>query len=136
MNTKLNLCVILLVFVSLNSCKETESTRPVYTADKWENPEWENPGIFQINRESPTASFYRYPDAQAALANDSSAFGALNKQMLAFVEGMERQQVSPLGKICRWSTVEGRSSAQETYQQYNKHIENINTHYLMYIKMC
>lgn len=71
MNTKLNLCVILLVFVSLNSCKETESTRPVYTADKWENPEWENPGIFQINRESPTASFYRYPDAQAALANDS-----------------------------------------------------------------
>ncbi len=34
-------------------------------------PEWENPEIFQINREYPTASFYRYPTTQGALANES-----------------------------------------------------------------
>ncbi|MCW5516411.1 glycoside hydrolase family 2 TIM barrel-domain containing protein [Muriicola sp. Z0-33] len=37
----------------------------------WEDPEWENPEIFQINREAPTASFYRYPNAGEALQNDS-----------------------------------------------------------------
>lgn len=40
-------------------------------AGKWENPEWEDPGVFQINREYPTASFYRYADGRSALANDS-----------------------------------------------------------------
>ena len=27
---------------------------------KWENPEWENPGIFDINKEKPRAHFYIY----------------------------------------------------------------------------
>ncbi|MGB5783491.1 MAG: sugar-binding domain-containing protein, partial [Eudoraea sp.] len=38
---------------------------------KWENAEWENPEIFQINREAPTASFYRYETVKNALENES-----------------------------------------------------------------
>ena len=68
---KLKTLMILLIFASLNSCKEKERGQPVYVAGQWENPEWENPEIFQRNREYPTASFYRYPDAQSALDNDS-----------------------------------------------------------------
>ncbi len=34
-------------------------------------PEWENPAVFEINREYPTASFYRYPTTAGALANAS-----------------------------------------------------------------
>jgi beta-galactosidase len=45
--------------------------KPIYTAEKWENPEWENPEIFEINRAQPTATFYRYPTANEALLNDS-----------------------------------------------------------------
>ncbi|MEP3384650.1 MAG: glycoside hydrolase family 2 TIM barrel-domain containing protein, partial [Flavobacteriaceae bacterium] len=45
--------------------------KPVYTAEKWENPEWENPEIFQINREAPTASFYKYSTEKGALVNES-----------------------------------------------------------------
>ncbi len=60
----------LAVFLFLISCT-TKVERPVYTAEKWENPEWENPEIFQINREEPTASFYRYEDEENALKNDS-----------------------------------------------------------------
>lgn len=37
----------------------------------WENPEWENPEIFQINRQAPTASFYRYETVKNALKNES-----------------------------------------------------------------
>lgn len=62
--------MILLAFVSLNSDEEKEIAKPVYSAGPWENPEWEDPEIFQINREYPTASFYRYPGAQSALEND------------------------------------------------------------------
>ncbi len=36
-----------------------------------QTPEWEDPEIFQINREYPTASFYRYPTVEGALANAS-----------------------------------------------------------------
>lgn len=63
--------MILAVSVALNSCKVKESIKPVAMAGKWENPEWEDPGVFQINREYPTASFYRYADGRSALANDS-----------------------------------------------------------------
>ena len=62
--------VIVLIIVSLTSCNKVE-TRPIYTALKWENPEWENPEIFQINREEPTASFYRYADEISALEHDN-----------------------------------------------------------------
>ncbi|NND35342.1 MAG: beta-galactosidase, partial [Saprospiraceae bacterium] len=40
-------------------------------APKWENPEWEDPAIFQINREDPTASFYRFASVEVALQNES-----------------------------------------------------------------
>ncbi|WP_282160498.1 glycoside hydrolase family 2 TIM barrel-domain containing protein [Ulvibacterium marinum] len=56
--------------VLLISCNSTNE-RPVYTAEKWENPEWEDPEIFQINREEPTASFYRYESIDGALQNQS-----------------------------------------------------------------
>ena len=59
-----------LIFLLAISCK-SESERPVYTAEKWTNPEWENPEIFQINREEPTASFYRYSSEENALKNES-----------------------------------------------------------------
>ncbi|WP_198664908.1 glycoside hydrolase family 2 TIM barrel-domain containing protein [Lewinella sp. IMCC34191] len=38
------------------------------TTTAQEVPEWENPEIFEINREYPHASFYRFPTAEAALA--------------------------------------------------------------------
>ena len=35
----------------------------------WNNPEWENPEIFEINREEPTATFYSYKSSKEALIN-------------------------------------------------------------------
>ncbi|WP_298238995.1 glycoside hydrolase family 2 TIM barrel-domain containing protein [uncultured Algibacter sp.] len=68
MKTYFQLCIVLLI---LSSCTQEKIERPVYVAEKWENPEWENPEIFQINREEPTASFYKYADAASALKNES-----------------------------------------------------------------
>ncbi len=68
---KLKIFTLLLAFASLYACNVKEIAKPVYTAGPWENPEWENPEIFQINREAPTASFYRYAESKAALENDS-----------------------------------------------------------------
>ena len=68
---KLQFTIVLLTVVSMFSCGEKEVERPIYTAETWENPEWENPEIFQINREAPTASFYRYTDASEAEQNES-----------------------------------------------------------------
>tara|TARA_R110002126_G_scaffold72364_1_gene180924 strand:+ start:112286 stop:115363 length:3078 start_codon:yes stop_codon:yes gene_type:complete len=45
--------------------------KPIYTADRWESPEWENPAIFERNRESPKASFYTYTNENDALKNES-----------------------------------------------------------------
>ncbi|WP_425236819.1 glycoside hydrolase family 2 TIM barrel-domain containing protein [Ulvibacterium sp.] len=56
--------------VLLISCNSTNE-RPMYMAEKWENPEWEDPEIFQINREEPIASFYRYESIDGALQNQS-----------------------------------------------------------------
>ncbi len=53
------------------SCKESNNKKPIYTAEKWENPEWENPEIFQINREEPRATFYNYTNQKDALSNSS-----------------------------------------------------------------
>lgn len=61
--------IVLLMFL-VTSCN-SEHERPVYSADKWMNPEWEDPEIFQINREAPTASFYRYRSEENALKNES-----------------------------------------------------------------
>ncbi|MFB9057635.1 sugar-binding domain-containing protein, partial [Mariniflexile ostreae] len=63
--------IIILTIVSFLSCHQVETKKPVYVAETWENPEWENPEIFQINREEPIASFYKYLDEKSALANES-----------------------------------------------------------------
>lgn len=63
--------IILVSVLSMSSCKQKIVERPLYIAEKWENPEWENPEIFQINREEPTASFYKYSDEASALRNES-----------------------------------------------------------------
>ncbi|NNK76682.1 MAG: DUF4981 domain-containing protein, partial [Maribacter sp.] len=62
--------ILLTIAMLLISC-EMQVEKPVYTAEKWENPEWENPEIFEINREEPTASFYRYGNETDALDNES-----------------------------------------------------------------
>ena len=51
---------ILLLVLLIVSCQENNHKKPIYTSEKWENPEWENPEIFQINREEPRATFYNY----------------------------------------------------------------------------
>ena len=40
---------------------------PHPSSDGWTNPEWEDPEVFQINREYPTATFYSFLNAQDAL---------------------------------------------------------------------
>ncbi|WP_299551497.1 glycoside hydrolase family 2 TIM barrel-domain containing protein [Seonamhaeicola sp.] len=62
---------ILIVLVTLSACSQKQQEKPIYVAETWENPEWENPEIFQINREAPTASFYKYKDAISAIENES-----------------------------------------------------------------
>lgn len=62
--------LLFLALITVISCN-TKVERPMYTAAGWENPEWENPEIFQINREKPTSSFYRFNDVQSALENES-----------------------------------------------------------------
>ena len=65
------LSFFLFTLIILVSCKEQSNEKPIYKAEKWKNPEWENPEIFQINRENPTASFYVYSNAEEALQNES-----------------------------------------------------------------
>jgi beta-galactosidase len=62
---------LILSILTVFSCQKQNVEKPIYTAEKWENPEWENPEIFQINRESPTASFYKYRNKEDALKNDT-----------------------------------------------------------------
>lgn len=68
---KINHLAVLLALLTVFFGKAQKIEKPIYTAEKWENPEWENPEIFQINRENPTASFYRYDNTSSALKNDS-----------------------------------------------------------------
>jgi beta-galactosidase len=73
---------ILLLVLLIVSCQENSHQKPIYTAEKWENPEWENPEIFQINREEPRATFYNYENENDALANkgweNSANYKSLN----------------------------------------------------------
>ncbi|MEP3838660.1 MAG: glycoside hydrolase family 2 TIM barrel-domain containing protein [Algibacter sp.] len=62
--------LLLTIYLLVLSCNNSNQ-RPIYSAEKWENPEWENPEIFQINREEPTASFYKYASTKAALQNET-----------------------------------------------------------------
>ncbi|WP_372756109.1 glycoside hydrolase family 2 TIM barrel-domain containing protein [Mariniflexile sp.] len=61
--------IIILTIFTFISCHQVQKNKMVYVADTWVNPEWENPEIFQINREEPTASFYKYLDEASAIAN-------------------------------------------------------------------
>ncbi|MEO1009845.1 MAG: glycoside hydrolase family 2 TIM barrel-domain containing protein [Bacteroidota bacterium] len=70
----------LLIAVVLISCAE-EVKRPVYSSTTWENPEWEDPEIFQIGREDPVASFYRYTDVDEALKNEHWANSNLYRSL-------------------------------------------------------
>jgi beta-galactosidase len=63
--------LITLLLLAFFSCNQKPVGRLHFTDTNWQNPEWENPDIFQINREAPTASFYKYPDTQSALSNES-----------------------------------------------------------------
>ena len=73
---------ILILFCFSCDREEKNIEKPIYIAGDWENPEWENPEIFQINREAPTASFYRYTSKEKALKNNSwqnsSSYKSLN----------------------------------------------------------
>ena len=40
---RINHLIILLAVLTLLSCKEEVIERPIYVAENWENPEWENP---------------------------------------------------------------------------------------------
>jgi beta-galactosidase len=63
--------IVLITIITIFGCKEKMAEKPVYLVEKWENPEWENPNIFEINREKPTASFYKYANENDALKNES-----------------------------------------------------------------
>jgi beta-galactosidase len=56
--------------------------KPIYIAETWQNPEWENPEIFQIDRELPRATFYSYASTDKALKGnnwqDSPFYKSLN----------------------------------------------------------
>ena len=78
---RLKKILMILLVISAFSCKEKSIEKPIYVADKWENPEWENPEIFQINREGPTASFYKYLDKAEAIKNDSWHNSSLYKSL-------------------------------------------------------
>ncbi|UOY06122.1 DUF4981 domain-containing protein [Muricauda sp. SCSIO 64092] len=55
---------------------------PHPSSDGWTDPEWENPEVFQINREYPTATFYSFLNAEDALMGagwkDSPNYLSLN----------------------------------------------------------
>ena len=71
---------LLFIAIIVFSCKK-DVVKPLYVAQKWQNPEWENPEIFQINREEPTASFYRYENEIDALKNQSWESSSLYKTL-------------------------------------------------------
>ena len=73
-------CFYLLCLLFVMAC--SKQAKRIYTAQEWDQPEWENPEIFQINREQPTATLYRYKDVQEALQGegweDSPLYFSLN----------------------------------------------------------
>ncbi|MCL4118042.1 UNVERIFIED_CONTAM: hypothetical protein GTU68_010429 [Idotea baltica] len=59
---------VFLLVVLVVSCNQNQIKKPIYTADKWENPEWENPEIFQINRAPARATFYSFENTDAIIS--------------------------------------------------------------------
>ena len=74
-NFKTILFKIIITVGVIFSCNQIFSQKKInssYTDDiNWENPEWENPEIFQINREKPRATFYSYKSSQKAIENSN-----------------------------------------------------------------
>jgi beta-galactosidase len=62
---------ILLMLISVSSCKKVSKYEGVPFQEK-EPHDWENPGVFQINREAPHATMISFPDEQRALDGVSS----------------------------------------------------------------
>ena len=57
--------IIIGIIFSNNEIFSQKKINSRYTDDiNWENPEWENPEIFEINREKPRATFYSYKSSQ------------------------------------------------------------------------
>ncbi|MFV9552451.1 glycoside hydrolase family 2 TIM barrel-domain containing protein [Algibacter sp. PT7-4] len=73
---------LILILVLTVSCNKVQLSKPIYVAETWENPEWENPEIFQINRETPRATFYNHRTVAEAITNkgwkSSSFYKSLN----------------------------------------------------------
>ncbi|QLG44650.1 glycoside hydrolase family 2 TIM barrel-domain containing protein [Costertonia aggregata] len=71
--------ILIAFLLTAISCKN-KIERPVYSSEKWENPEWEDPGVFQINREQPRATFYMYPNNSKVKPSweDSPLYQSLN----------------------------------------------------------
>ena len=69
-------------FLCCISCHNTSVESPVYKASNWVSPEWENPEIFQINREYPRSTFYSFSSVNKALKESdwqtSSFYKSLN----------------------------------------------------------
>ena len=64
--------IIIGIIFSNNEIFSQKKINSRYTDDiNWENPEWENPEIFEINREKPRATFYSYKSSQKAIENSS-----------------------------------------------------------------
>ena len=77
-----HLLVLLTSMLFLWNCNNQKKIeRPIYTASTWENPEWENPEIFQINREEPRATFYNYSDVDEAVASNDWKNAAFYKSL-------------------------------------------------------
>ena len=72
---------LLIALVAFSSCNKNQE-KPSYVASEWENPEWENPAVFQKNRLEPTASFFRFKNTEEASKNtnwkQSSLYQSLN----------------------------------------------------------
>ena len=81
-NFKTILFRIIITVGVLFSCNQIFSQKKInssYTDDIiWENPEWENPEIFQINREKPKATFYSYKSSQKAIENSNKVAMSLS----------------------------------------------------------
>ena len=77
----LSICLVLIPKGIISQINDLDQIN--YSDDiVWDKPEWENPEIFQINREEPTATFYSYKSSSDALVNDdwknSSYYKSLN----------------------------------------------------------
>ena len=80
----MNILFVCLVLVPKGIISQINDLDQINYSDDivWDKPEWENPEIFQINREEPTATFYSYKSSSEALVNDdwknSSYYKSLN----------------------------------------------------------